>query len=239
MIPIFSDRHAAGRQLAGKVSHLSGRHNLVVLGLPRGGVPVAAEVARTLGAPLDVFVVRKLGVPGQEELAMGAVASGGVRVENEEVIRSLGISRRTLDDVTEAEQRELARREREYRQGRPFPSIRDGTVVLVDDGVATGSTMMAAVKALRQQGPAAIVVAAPVMSRSAHAALSRLADVCVVVATPEPFYGVGAWYQDFTQTTDDEVRALLAQTPAAGPGPASGTAPLEHPGKELSRAGNS
>jgi len=237
MIALFSDRQEAGQQLAAKLSHLAGREKLVVLGLPRGGVPVAAEVARALGAPLDVFVVRKLGVPGQEELAMGAVASGGVRVENEEVIRSLGIARRTLDEVTEVEKRELARREREYRRGRPFPLIHDGTVVLVDDGVATGSTMLAAVKALRQQGPAAIVAAAPVMSRSAQVALSQVADACVVVATPEPFYGVGAWYHDFTQTTDDEVRALLEQETPAGGSPAAGTAP--EPGdKELSRAGN-
>jgi predicted phosphoribosyltransferase len=238
MIALFSDRQEAGQQLAAKLSHLAGREKLIVLGLPRGGVPVAAEVARALGTPLDVFVVRKLGVPGQEELAMGAVASGGVRVENEEVIRSLGITRRTLDDVTEAEQRELARREREYRHGRPFPTIRDGTVVLVDDGVATGSTMMAAVKALRQQGPAAIVVAAPVMSRSAQKALSRLADDCVVISTPEPFYGVGAWYQDFSQTTDEEVRALLEPGLLGGAGAASGTARPEPPEKQLSRAGH-
>jgi predicted phosphoribosyltransferase len=164
---------------------------------------------------LDVFVVRKIGVPGQPELAMGAVASGGVRVVNEQVVRALRIDRRTFDEMTVAEQRELARREQLYRRGRPFPALRGATVLLVDDGVATGSTMQAAVLALREHQPAAILAAAPVMSLSARDTLAKTADGCGFVATPEVFYGVGQWYDDFTQTTDDEVNALLAE--GAGP----------------------
>jgi predicted phosphoribosyltransferase len=220
MPALFLNRTEAGRQLAAKLTDLRGQPEVVVLGLPRGGVPVAHEVARGLGAPLDVFVVRKIGVPGEPELAMGAVASGGARVVNTEVVRMLGIERRVFDQVTEVEQRELARREQRYRQGRPFPSLLGATVVLVDDGVATGSTMRAAVLALRHHEPAAIVAAAPVMSLSARAALEKVADRCVFVATPEPFYGVAAWYQDFTQTTDEEVDAVLAESGTTPPNPA-------------------
>lgn len=211
MSALFANRRDAGRQLAEAVKHLAGRPKLIVLALPRGGVPVAREVATALHAPLDLFVVRKLGLPGQEELAMGAVASGGVRVINTELVAALDIPRRVVDDVTVVEQRELARRDRIYRGDRPFPDLKDATVVLVDDGVATGSTMLAALHALRQYGPATLIAAAPVMSESARTAISRLADECVSVATPEPFYGVGEWYLDFTQTTDAEVLAALEQ----------------------------
>ncbi|HTS90110.1 MAG TPA: phosphoribosyltransferase [Gemmatimonadales bacterium] len=216
MTPLFANRREAARQLAQKLQNLSGAPHLIVLGLPRGGVPVAATVAQALGAELDVFVVRKLGVPGHEELAMGAVASGGIRVVNEETFHALGISRHTLDAVTEAESREVIRRERLYRGDRPFPDLRGATVVLVDDGVATGSTMLAGLRALREHRPAKLVAAAPVMSRQAEHDLARVADACVTVATPEPFYGVGAWYGDFTQTTDAEVLAALQQAHTGG-----------------------
>jgi len=209
MSPLFHDRHDAGRQLAARLQSLAGRPGLVVLGLPRGGVPVAGEVAATLDAPLDVFVVRKIGVPGHEELAMGAVASGGVRVVNQDVVRAAGISRRDFDDVTAMELREVSRRERAYRADRPFPDLRGATVILVDDGVATGSTMLAGVHALRQLGPAAVIAAAPVMAREAYGTLAAAADRCECVAVPEPFYGVGMYYRDFSQTTDEEVRGVL------------------------------
>ena len=206
---LFIDRHDAGRQLAGRLQRLAGRPGLVVLGLPRGGVPVAYEVATALHAPLDVFVVRKLGVPGHEELAMGAVASGGVRVVNEDVVRQLGISRQTFDAITEEEEREVLRRDREYRVGRPFPTIRGATVILVDDGVATGSTVLAAVHALREFEPESIIVATPVIASETMRTIARAADGVEYVAMPEPFFGVGAHYEDFTQTPDDEVRRLL------------------------------
>jgi predicted phosphoribosyltransferase len=206
---LFANRVDAGRQLAAQLTHLAGHERLIVLGLPRGGVPVAAEVAGALGAPLDLFVVRKLGVPGREELAMGAVASGGLRVINSDIITALGISPQNLEAVTAIEHRELARRERAYRGDRPMPDLAGATVVLVDDGVATGSTMLAAIRALRQYHPAMLIAAAPVMSREAYADLEREADACVALATPEPFHGVGAWYEDFSQTTDAEVLALL------------------------------
>jgi len=212
MTIVFANRREAGRQLAAKLKAYAGRPNLVVLGLPRGGVPVAAEVANTIGGLLDVLVVRKLGLPGQEELAMGAVASGGVRVINNDVVDGLGISQDVIDDVTAREQREVERRERAYRGDRPFPELRNATVVLVDDGVATGSTMLAGIRALRQHQPATLVAAAPVMSGSAYRALSREADACITVATPEPFYGVGQWYRDFSQTSDAEVIAVLQGT---------------------------
>jgi predicted phosphoribosyltransferase len=213
MPPLFSNRQDAGRKLAERLAFLAGQPKLVVLGLPRGGVPVAAVVAKALGAPLNVFVVRKIGVPGHEELAMGAVASGGVRVVNQEVVRAAGIERRVFDSVGEQELHEVARRERAYRQNLPAPDLRGATVLLIDDGVATGSTMLAGVLALRQLGPARIIVAAPVMSREAADLLTRSADQCVSVAEPEPFYGVGQHYRDFAQTSDDEVRSLLEHQP--------------------------
>jgi len=205
----FLDRSDAGRQLADRLLDFAGKKGLLVLALPRGGVPVAAPVAEALAAPLDVLVVRKLGVPGHEELAMGAVASGGASVLNMEVIAPLRISRQAIERVAAEERRELERRERAFRGERPFPNLLGATVVLVDDGVATGSTMLAAVRALRERKPAAIIVAAPVMSAEAYDALTREADQCVALATPDPFWGVGAWYEDFTQTTDAEVVALL------------------------------
>jgi predicted phosphoribosyltransferase len=183
--------------------------DVVVLALPRGGVPVAAEVARALHAPLDVFLVRKLGVPGHEELAMGAIASGGVRVVNDEVVRSLGLDARTIDAVARHEEAELERRARAYRGGRPPPDVRGKTVILVDDGLATGATMRAAVEAVRAGHPAAVVVAVPVGAPGTCAALGEVADRVVCLVAAEGFGAVGAFYRDFTQTTDDEVRALL------------------------------
>ncbi len=208
----FRDRVAAGRQLAADLAEYAHRPDIVVLALPRGGVPVAYEVARALGAPLDVFLVRKLGVPGQEEVAMGAVATGGVRVLNDSIVRSLGIPREVIDAVTARELEELAHRERLYRGDRPPVDVRGRTVILVDDGLATGATMVAAVRALRQRGPARIVVAVPIAPPETCAALRAEADDVVCTMTPEPFRAVGVWYQDFSQTTDDEVRALLARS---------------------------
>jgi putative phosphoribosyl transferase len=213
----FRDRADAGRQLAAKLTACAGRPNVQVLALPRGGVPVGYEVAHALGAPLDVFLVRKLGVPGREELAMGAMAAGGVRVLNEEVVRTLGIPDDVIESVSEKERRELARRERAYRDDRPPPDVRGRTVLLVDDGLATGSTMRAAVAALRKLHPARIVVAVPVGSAETCAELAAAADEVICARTPDPFYAVGLWYEDFTQTTDEQVHELLerAVAPAA------------------------
>jgi putative phosphoribosyl transferase len=211
MSALLTDRHDAGRQLATRLQSLAGLPGLLVLGLPRGGVPVAGEIAAALDAPLDVFVVRKIGIPRHEELAMGAVASGGVRVVNQDVVRMAGISRRDFDDVTAMELREVSRREREYRTDRPFPDVRGATVILVEAGVATGSTMLAGIHALRQLGPAMVIAAAPVMAREAYRTLAAAADRCECVAMPEPFYGVGVHYRDFSQTTDEEVRGALTR----------------------------
>lgn len=215
----FMNRGDAGQQLAQRMGQFGRRADVIVLALPRGGVPVAAEVARALAVPLDVFLVRKLGLPGQEELAMGAVASGGVRALNTDITRALGVTDAMIDRVTAREVEELARRERIYRGGRPYPSLHGKTVLLVDDGVATGATMLVAVRAIRTLGPFAIIAAAPVMSKSAHTALLREADACVTVATPEPFHGVGEWYRDFDQTSDAEVLEWLARygPPAESP----------------------
>ena len=207
----FRDRAQAGQRLADALSAYRSRSNLLVLALPRGGVPVGFEVARELGAPLDLFLVRKLGVPGHEELAMGALASGGIRVLNEEVVRSLAIDEGAIDEVARREERELARREREYRGDRAEPVIRGRTVIVVDDGLATGSTMRAAVAALRTQQPAELVVAVPVAAAETCDALRGMVDAVVCVTTPEPFRAVGLWYEDFSQTTDAEVRELLAR----------------------------
>lgn len=195
--------------------HYAGRPEVIVLALPRGGVPVAYEVATALGAPLDVFLVRKLGVPGHEELAMGAVASGGVRVLNTEVVEALGISEQAIEGVAQQELRELERRERVYRGGRPPPELRDRVVILVDDGLATGSSMRAAVAAVRQQHPRRIVVAVPTAAAETCEDFRREVDEVVCLSTPEPFYAVGLWYRDFSQTSDDEVRALLERAAAA------------------------
>ena len=206
----FHDRSDAGRRLAAELRRFAGRGDVLVLGLARGGVPVAFEVARVLGAPLDVLVVRKLGVPGHEELAMGAIASGGVRVVSQDLIRRLGISEAEVDHVAQVEARELERRERQYRGDRPLPSVAGKTVILVDDGLATGSTMRAAVEGLRPRRPDRIVVAAPVAAHETCEALRHVADEVVCALTPEPFYAVGAWYEDFSQTTDEEVHDLLS-----------------------------
>ena len=211
MIRRFRDRRDAGRTLAEQLSAYAGRPDVVVLALPRGGVPVAYEVARALVAPLDVFLVRKLGVPGHEELAMGAVATGGVHVLNDQIVRALGIPPRVIDAVAAWQQQELARRERLYRDDRPPVDVKGRTVILVDDGLATGATMRAAVAALRQQHPARLVVAVPTAAPETCDELRAETDDVLCAITPEPFYSVGLWYEDFSQTTDDEVRELLAQ----------------------------
>ncbi len=212
---LFEDRFRAGRLLASKLGEFSRRNDVVVLALPRGGVPVGYEVAEALHAPLDVFVVRKLGTPGQEELAMGALASGGVTVLNREVIQALGIPQETIDAVVAREQPELERREREYRDGRPAVDVQGRTVILVDDGLATGSSMRVAAKALRKESAAEIVVAVPVASPSTCAEFETEVDKIVCATTPEPFWAVGQWYRDFSQTTDEEVRELLARAAAS------------------------
>jgi predicted phosphoribosyltransferase len=205
----FRDRIDAGRQLAERLSSYAGRPDVIVLGLPRGGIPVAYEVARALGAPLDVFVVRKLGWPMQPELAMGAIASGGVLVLNEDVIEMVGAGPELIESVAEEERRELARREREYRGDRPPPPIRGRTVILVDDGLATGSTMRAAARAVRKQDPARLVIAVPVGAPETCESLRAEADEVVCVLQPPFFQAVGLWYDRFEQTTDAEVRRLL------------------------------
>ena len=208
---LFRDRREAGRFLAERLGDYANRDDVVVLALPRGGVPIGLEVARALHVPLDVFVVRKLGLPGQEELAMGAIASGGVLVLNEELVRALNIPRDIIDMVAQQEQGELERREREYRDGRPPVDIRGRTVILVDDGLATGASMRVAALALKKKDPAQIVVAVPVAPPSTCAELQNEVDQVVCAVTPEPFWGVGQWYQDFSQTSDEEVRELLRQ----------------------------
>jgi predicted phosphoribosyltransferase len=218
--PRYADRTAAGRHLARAVSHLAGTPNLLVLALPRGGVPVAFEVARALRAPLDVFVVRKLGAPFHEELAMGAVASGGVRVVNHEVVASLRIPDAAFEEKAREELTELERRERAYRDARPPVAVDGKVVVLVDDGLATGSTMRAAIAAVRQQDPERIVLAVPIASQDTCDEMRAEADEVVCAHTPEPFVAVGLWYHDFSQTTDAEVREVLARA-----------------GRELPRAG--
>lgn len=208
----FLDRHDAGHELAARLSAYAGDPSVMVLALPRGGVPVAYEVARALGAPLDLFLVRKLGVPGHEELALGAIATGGVRVFNESVVRSLRIPEATIAAVVESEERELARRERLYRGDQPPPDLHDRTVILVDDGLATGATMRAAVRAARRQAPRGVIVAVPVAAPQTCAEFRADPAVGDIVCAhqPDPFNAVGLWYDDFAQTTDDEVRALLS-----------------------------
>jgi predicted phosphoribosyltransferase len=208
---LFRDRREAGRLLAAKLTAYANRPDVIVLALPRGGVPVADEVARALGAPLDVFVVRKLGIPGSEELAMGAVATGGVRVLNDQLVNRLGIPDHLIDAVAVREGQELARRERLYRGGRPLLDVRDRTVILVDDGLATGATMHAAIAALRQLHPARIVVAVPTASPETCEEMRAEVDDVICAITPEPFQAVGRWYQDFAQTTDEEVQDLLTR----------------------------
>ncbi|MBX5478882.1 MAG: phosphoribosyltransferase [Pyrinomonas methylaliphatogenes] len=221
----FRDRREAGRLLADALAPYAQRPDLLVLALPRGGVPVGYEIARRFGAPLDVFIVRKLGVPGQEELAMGAIATGGVRVLNEDVIAYLGIPREVVEAVTLREMRELERRERIYRGEQPPPLIQGRTIIIVDDGLATGASMRAAVAALKKQRPMEIIVAVPVAAPATCESLRREEGVdCVAVMTPEPFDGVGRWYEDFSQMSDQEVRDLLeaARAERASEGEAEG-----------------
>jgi putative phosphoribosyl transferase len=210
----FHDRAEAGRALAAKLAHYAGAPDVIVLGLPRGGVPVAHEVAAALGAPLDVFVVRKLGVPGHGELAMGAIADGGVRFVNRSVAESLGLGDAVIDEVAALEGAELARRQQAYRGKRPPVGIAGKTVIVVDDGLATGATMRAALTATRAQSPARVVVGVPVGARSTCVELEGEADEVVCVRTPVAFRAVGQWYEDFSPTTDDEIRALLGLGPA-------------------------
>lgn len=213
----FADRTEAGQRLARALHAYTGRADLLVLALPRGGVPVAYEVARALGAPLDLLLVRKLGVPGQEELAMGAIASGGIRVLNREVIAATGVGEAEIEAAAAREQRELERRAGAYRGERPPPAIAGRCVILIDDGLATGATMRAGLAALRPQRPAALVVAVPVAPRDTLARLRAEADDVVCLEAPEDFYAIGAWYRDFGQLDDDQVRALLARAWAERP----------------------
>jgi len=208
---LFANRREAGRILASLLMKYADRDDVFVLALPRGGVPVGFEVAQALRAPLDVFIVRKLGVPGHDELAMGAIATGGVRVLNDDVVTSLELEPEVIDAVAAREEKELARRERLYRGARPAPDVHGRTVILIDDGLATGSTMRAAVAALRKQRPARIVVAVPVAASETCEEFKTEVDEVVCAATPRMFNGVGRWYEDFSQTTDEEVHELLAQ----------------------------
>jgi predicted phosphoribosyltransferase len=215
---LFTDRSHAGRVVAGapELHAYADRLDVIVLGLPRGGVVVAYEVAAALHVPLDVFVVRKLGVPGFEELAMGAIASGGIRVLNREIVEQSGVSPACLEAVAAREASELQRRELEYRGDRPPQDLHGKTVILVDDGLATGATMRAAVAALRQMGPGKIVVAVPVAAPEVHGHMEAIADEALCIATPDPFFGVGRWYQNFEQTSDEQVHELLERSkPAA------------------------
>jgi predicted phosphoribosyltransferase len=204
----FADRTSAGRELAAKLEHLRGR-NAIVLGLPRGGLPVAYEVARALGAPLDILNVRKLGVPWHEELAMGAIGTGGVRVLNSDIMLGMGITQDALDEATTAQQAELQRRERLYRGGRPAPVLAGRTVILVDDGIATGATVRAAIEVVRAQKPESIVLAVPVVQDSVAEDLRRDVHELVAVSTPADLLAIGAWYQSFPQLSDDAVRRTL------------------------------
>jgi putative phosphoribosyl transferase len=208
---LFKDRADAGRKLAQELPGYGGRTDVIVLGLPRGGVPVAFEVAKALKAPLDIFLVRKLGAPSQKELAMGAIAPGGVRVLNHEVVQALNISDEIIETIAAEEQQELERREQAYRGDRPKPDVRGRTVILVDDGLATGASMRAAVIALRGQEPARIIVAVPTAAPETCEALKGEVDEIVCVATPQPFLGIGASYEEFSQMTDEEVREVLEQ----------------------------
>jgi putative phosphoribosyl transferase len=210
----FTDRRHAGRVLASRLTKYAGRGDVIVLALPRGGVPVAYEVAAALGAPMDVFLVRKLGTPGHRELAMGAIASGGVRVINEDVVQWYGISEAAIDRIAREEQEELERRERAYRDDRPAPDLTNRIVVLIDDGLATGSTMRAAVQAVRARCPARVVIAVPVGAPQTCAELAVSADEVICARMPEPFSAVGQWYLNFEQTDDAEVRELLQKSGA-------------------------
>ena len=217
----FRDRHQAGRALAARLQAYAGRSDVIVLALPRGGVPVGYEVARALGVPLDIFLVRKLGAPGHEELAMGAIASGGVQILNTDVVRALHVTPEQVQHAMQREEQELDRRLHEYRDDRPAPVLAGKTVILVDDGLATGATMRVAVRALHLEHPARIVVAVPVGATDTCATLGDEVDEVVCAETPEPFYAVGMWYQRFEQTSDAEVRDLLNEAAAQPAGSAS------------------
>lgn len=227
----FRDRAEAGRILAEKLARYRDRDEVLILALPRGGVPVAFEVAKALHAPLDVFLVRKLGLPGREELAMGAISSGGVKVLNQEVVGSLRIPESVIDSVADQERRELERREREYRSGRPAPLIENQVVILIDDGLATGASMRAAVEAVRQQRPKWVVVAVPVASPAACDELKAEVDEVVCAVTPDRFYAVGMWYEDFPQTSDEDVKDLLDEAARTRhhPVPQARLAPIPNP----------
>jgi predicted phosphoribosyltransferase len=207
----FKDRREAGQKLAQKLSAYAGRPNMLILALPRGGVPVAHEVARALSIPLDIWIVRKLGLPGREELAIGAIASGGIQILNGDIIRTLSVPQEVIKFVLRRESQELQRREKLYRGNRPSPEIRERTVILIDDGLATGASMRAAVAGLRTQHPAGIVAAVPVAAREACDAIQPEVDEMICAINPEPFYGVSRWYEDFSQVTDEEVRILLEE----------------------------
>jgi len=217
MRPYFLDRHDAGRRLAAALTSYADRPDLIVLALPRGGVPVAYEVAQELHAPLDVFLVRKLGIPGHEELAMGAIASGGVRIIDQRLVQMLGITPEDIDRVTAFEELELDRRERLYRGTRPPPNVTGKTVILVDDGLATGSTMRAAIEALHREGARYIVVGVPIAAPDTCESLREEVDDIVCAVTPEPFRAVGIWYVDFSETSDEEVRELLERAALSNP----------------------
>jgi putative phosphoribosyl transferase len=206
---VFLDRRDAGRQLAAKLGHYANRTDVLVIGLPRGGVPVAYEVAEALGARLDILLVRKLGVPGERELAMGAIASGGVQLLNQKVVQALRIPEYIISEVAVEEASELSRRERLYRGDMPAPAVRDRTVIIVDDGIATGSTMRAAVSALRRQMPSHIVIAVPVVAADTYRSLHMEADEIIAVLAPEYFVSVGSWYTEFPETSDEEIKILL------------------------------
>jgi len=218
MLPLTTDRQQfinrrdAGRTLVTYLSRYAGRDDVIVLALPRGGVPVAYEVAQALGAPLDLFLVRKLGTPGHRELAMGAIASGGIRVLNEDVVRWYSIPESVIEAVVREEQQELERRERAYREDRPAPDLRNRIVILTDDGLATGSTLRSAAQAVRERQPSRVVVAVPVGARETCAELAAYADEVICARMPEPFASVGQWYLDFNQTDDEEVRALMQKS---------------------------
>src|SRR5512138_1686132 len=208
----FTDRRDAGRVVASRLASYAGRDDVIVLALPRGGVPVAYEVASALRVPMDVFLVRKLGTPGHRELAMGAIASGGVRVLNQDVVQWYGISEPAIERIVGEEQEELARRERAYRGDRPAPDLASRIVILIDDGLATGSTMRAAAQAVRAHNPARVVIAVPVGAAQTCGELGAVADEVICARTPEPFSAVGQWYLNFEQTDDDEVRELLQKS---------------------------
>jgi predicted phosphoribosyltransferase len=208
----FHDRHDAGRRLAVALASYAAETDVLILALPRGGVPVAYEVARALWAPLDVFLVRKLGVPAHEELAMGAIASGGIRVLNDDIVSALRLDAATIDAAAEREERLLQERERRYRDAQPRPQIQGRVVILIDDGLATGATMRAAIEAIRQQSPSRLIVAVPVAPPETCDAIRAQVDETVCALTPRFFYGVGMWYEDFSETTDEEVSELLARS---------------------------